>query len=44
MAKEGDVIGAGSGSTVYLTLFALTERIRKESLHIEVILPLLKFP
>ena len=37
MAKEGDVIGAGSGSTVYLTLFALAERIRKESLHIEVI-------
>ena len=28
MAKEGDVIGAGSGSTVYLTLFALAERIR----------------
>lgn len=37
MAKEGDVVGAGSGSTVYLTLFALAERIRKESLHIEVI-------
>lgn len=37
MAKEGDVIGAGSGSTVYLTLFALAERIRKESLRIEVI-------
>ena len=37
MAKDGDVIGAGSGSTVYLTLFALAERIRKESLHIEVI-------
>lgn len=37
MAKEGDVIGAGSGSTVYLALFALAERIRKESLHIEVI-------
>ena len=34
MAEEGDVIGAGSGSTVYL---ALAERIRKESLHIEVI-------
>lgn len=37
MAEESDVIGAGSGSTVYLTLFALAERIRKESLHIEVI-------
>lgn len=29
IAKDGDVIGAGSGSTVYLTLFALAERIRK---------------
>lgn len=37
LAKDGDVIGAGSGSTVYLTLFALADRIRKESLHIEVI-------
>lgn len=36
-AKEGDIIGAGSGSTVYLTLLALAERIRKEALHIEVI-------
>lgn len=36
-AKQGDVIGAGSGSTVYLTLFALAERIRQESLDIEVI-------
>lgn len=36
-AKEGDVIGAGSGSTVYLTLFALAERILNEPLHIEVI-------
>lgn len=37
MAKDGDVIGAGSGSTVYLTLFALAERILRESLSIEVI-------
>lgn len=37
LAKDGDVIGAGSGSTVYLTLFALAERIRKESLHVEII-------
>lgn len=37
MAKNGDIIGAGSGSTVYLTLFALAERIRKEALHIEII-------
>lgn len=37
MAKNGDVIGAGSGSTVYLTLFALAERIHRESLQIEII-------
>lgn len=37
MAKEGDTIGAGSGSTVYLTLFELARRIREERLHIEVI-------
>lgn len=36
-AENGDVIGAGSGSTVYLTLFALAERIRRESLKIEII-------
>ena len=36
-AKDGDVIGAGSGSTVYLTLFELSRRIREEHLHIEVI-------
>lgn len=35
--KDGEVIGAGSGSTVYLTLFAIAERIRKEQLHVEVI-------
>lgn len=35
--QNGDIIGAGSGSTVYLTLFALAERIRKEALHIEII-------
>ena len=36
-AKDGDVIGAGSGSTVYLTLFALAERIQTEHLSIEII-------
>lgn len=35
--RDGDVIGLGSGSTVYLTLFAIAERIRKENLHIVVI-------
>lgn len=36
-AKEGDIIGAGSGSTVYLALFALARRIHNEGLHIQVI-------
>lgn len=36
-AKTGDVIGAGSGSTVYLTLFELAKRVREEHLRIEVI-------
>lgn len=37
IAKDGETIGAGSGSTVYLTLFELARRIREEHLHIEVI-------
>ena len=36
-AKNGDVIGAGAGSTVYLALLALAEKIRNENLHITVI-------
>ena len=36
-AKNGETIGAGSGSTVYLTLFELARRIREEHLRIEVI-------
>jgi ribose 5-phosphate isomerase A len=32
--KDGDVIGVGSGSTVYLTLFAIAERIKAEKLNI----------
>jgi len=35
--KDNEVIGVGSGSTVYLTLFAISERIKKENLHIQVI-------
>lgn len=35
--KDGDVLGAGSGSTVYLALFAIAERIRREGLRVEVI-------
>jgi ribose 5-phosphate isomerase A len=32
--KDGDVIGVGSGSTVYLTLFAIAEKIKAEKLNI----------
>lgn len=35
--KDGDVLGVGSGSTVYLTLFAIAERIKAEKLHIKAI-------
>ena len=35
--KDGDIIGAGSGSTVYLALFAIAERVKSEKLHIRVI-------
>lgn len=37
LAKNGEVIGAGSGSTVYLVLPELAKRIREEGLRIEVI-------
>ncbi|WP_214072805.1 ribose 5-phosphate isomerase A [Mucilaginibacter sp. dw_454] len=35
--KDGDVIGVGSGSTVYLTLFAIAEKIKAEKLNIKAI-------
>jgi len=35
--KDGQIIGVGSGSTVYLALIAIAERIRKDNLHIQVI-------
>lgn len=35
--KDGDVIGVGSGSTVYVTLFAIADKIKAENLTIEVI-------
>lgn len=37
LAKDGDVIGAGSGSTVYLTLFQLAKRLNEENLHLQII-------
>lgn len=35
--KDGDVIGAGSGSTVYMALYAIAKRIKEEGLVIKVI-------
>jgi len=35
--KDGDILGVGSGSTVYLTLFAIAEKIKAEKLNIKAI-------
>lgn len=35
--KDGDVIGVGSGSTVYVALLAVAEKMKNENLKIEVI-------
>jgi ribose 5-phosphate isomerase A len=35
--KDGDVIGVGSGSTVYLTLFAIAAKLKAEKLNIKAI-------
>ena len=32
--KDGDVLGVGSGSTVYMALLAIAERIKAEKLHV----------
>jgi len=37
MVKDGDIIGAGSGSTVYIALLAVAERVKREKLNIQVI-------
>jgi ribose 5-phosphate isomerase A len=37
MVKDGDVIGIGSGSTAYLALLAIAERMKRENLHIKAI-------
>ncbi|QHS54803.1 ribose 5-phosphate isomerase A [Mucilaginibacter sp. 14171R-50] len=34
MVKDGDVLGVGSGSTVYMALLAIAERIKAEGLNI----------
>jgi ribose 5-phosphate isomerase A len=35
--KEGDVLGVGSGSTVYLALIAIADKIKKEKINIKAI-------
>ena len=37
MVKDGDIIGIGSGSTAYLALLKIADRIRTEQLHIHAI-------
>ena len=37
MVKDGDIIGVGSGSTAYLALLKVADRIRTEQLHIHAI-------
>ena len=37
MVKDGDIIGVGSGSTAYLELLKIADRIRTEQLHIHAI-------
>ncbi|WP_280744894.1 MULTISPECIES: ribose 5-phosphate isomerase A [unclassified Parabacteroides] len=37
MVKDGDVIGVGSGSTSYLALLAIAQRVKGEGLHIKAI-------
>src|ERR1700712_2018594 len=35
--KDGDVLGVGSGSTVYMALFAIAKKIKAEKLNIKAI-------
>ena len=35
--KDGDVIGVGSGSTAYLAILAIAERVRKENLRVAAV-------
>ena len=37
MVNDGDIIGAGSGSTAYLALTKIAERVKNEQLHIRAI-------
>jgi len=35
--KDGDILGVGSGSTVYIALMAIAKRIHEEKLHVKAI-------
>jgi ribose 5-phosphate isomerase A len=35
--KDGDVLGVGSGSTVYMALLAISKKIKNEKLHVKAI-------
>ena len=35
--KDGDILGVGSGSTVYVALLAIAKRIKEEKLHVMAI-------
>lgn len=37
LLRDGEVIGVGAGSTVYLSLLAIAEKIHREKIHIRVI-------
>ncbi|NDV78310.1 ribose 5-phosphate isomerase A [Dysgonomonas sp. 511] len=37
MMRDGQVIGAGSGSTVYVAMLAIAEKVKRENLDIEII-------
>ena len=37
LAKDGDVIGFGSGSTSYLTIYAIAEKMKKENIVVSFI-------
>lgn len=37
MVKDGEIIGVGSGSTAYLALFKIAERMQRENIHVRAI-------
>lgn len=37
MVKDGEIIGVGSGSTAYLALYKIAERVQRENIHVRAI-------